>query len=108
MQTLQFAMPIAEVMEAETVADAIDRIEQQMVGLHRHYSKSEDDVFYKDPPFLYLAEYARRYGAEFFEFIDHVEDAIAQMVPQSGDSIGHRYRTPHPPDDSSSSQGQRV
>jgi DNA helicase-2/ATP-dependent DNA helicase PcrA len=34
---------------------------------------------------LYLGEYAQRYGDRFFDFIDHVEEAIAQMVPQVAD-----------------------
>lgn len=82
---LRFAMPIARVLEATTVAAAMDLIEEHMVGLQRHYSKAEDDVFYKDPPFLYLGEYAQRYGDRFFDFIDHVENAIAQMIPQGPD-----------------------
>lgn len=55
---VRFSLPIAEVLEAESVAQAFDLIESNMRGLQQHYSKSEDDVFYKDPPFLYLSEYA--------------------------------------------------
>jgi len=58
-----------------------------MSGLKKHYAKGEDDIFYKDPPFLYLAEYAARYGANFLEFVDHVEGAIASMAC-SADSYG--------------------
>jgi DNA helicase-2/ATP-dependent DNA helicase PcrA len=82
---LRFAMTIAKVMEARTVTGAMDLIEAHMAGLHRHYSKSEDDVFYKDPPFLYLGEYARRYDDRFLDFIDHVEHAIAQMTIHASD-----------------------
>ena len=82
---LRFAMPIARVMQAKTVSEAMQLIEEHMEGLRRHYPKSEDDVFYKDPPFLYLGEYARRYDDRFLDFIDHVEHAIAQMTPQGSD-----------------------
>ena len=74
-------------MEATTVTNAIEGIEQQMGGLQKHYAKGEDDIFYKDPPFLYLAEYAARYGDNFLEFIDHVEGAIAS-TSCSMDSYG--------------------
>lgn len=79
---LEYALPIARVMETKTVTEAIEEIEEQMAGLQKHYAKGEDDIFYKDPPFLYLAEYAARYGDNFLEFIDHVEGAIASMSCQ--------------------------
>ncbi len=79
-----FAFPIAEVLEAKTVGDCMSRIESRMAGLQRHFSKSEDDVFYKDPPFMYLGDYAERYGDRFFDFIDHVESATAEMQIQAG------------------------
>jgi len=84
---LEYAIPIARVMEASTVTGAIEQIEKQMAGLQKHYAKGEDDIFYKDPPFLYLAEYAARYGDNFLKFIDHVEGAIASMLC-SADSDG--------------------
>src|SRR5690554_313517 len=76
---LEYALPIAKILESKTVQDAIDEIENQMDGLQKHYGKAEDDIFYKDPPFLYLSEYAARYGNKFHDFIDHVEAAISQM-----------------------------
>jgi len=84
---LEYALPIAQVMETKTVTEAIEAIQEQMSGLKKHYAKGEDDIFYKDPPFLYLAEYAARYGANFLEFVDHVEGAIASMAC-SPDSYG--------------------
>ncbi len=77
---LEYALPIARIMETKTVTEAIEIIEEQMSGLKKHYAKGEDDIFYRDPPFLYLAEYAARYGDNFLEFIDHVEGAIASMM----------------------------
>lgn len=79
-EALDYGLPIAEVMEAEAVAEAIQLIELKMAGLRQHYAKAEDDIFYKDPPFLYLADYARRYGDDFFRFIEDVDNAIASMA----------------------------
>ena len=62
----------------------------RLAGLRKHYAKGEDDIFYKDPPFLYLAEYAARYGNNFLQFIDHVEGAIASMsfsAASEGDAV---------------------
>ncbi|OPX24542.1 MAG: hypothetical protein B1H05_04990 [Candidatus Cloacimonas sp. 4484_140] len=76
-EPLDYALPIARVLEAESVAEAIQLIEDNLEGLQQHYGKGEDDIFYKDPPFLYLGEYARRYDHDFFRFIDDVDEAIA-------------------------------
>ncbi len=76
---LEYLMAIAKIVESETVYGAIEEIGVQLKGLQKHYAKSEDDIFYKDPPFLYLAEYAKRYNKDFLGFIDHVEKAISLM-----------------------------
>lgn len=94
---LAYALPIAWVMETPTVTAAIEAIEAQMAGLRKHYAKGEDDIFYKDPPFLYLAEYAARYDTDFFSFIDHVEGAIATMscrVDSEGEAVDDNLRYP--------------
>jgi len=84
--TLDYALPIAKVMEAETVTEAILLIESEMAGLRKHYAKAEDDIFYKDPPFLHLADYARRYGDDFYRFVEDVDDAIASMTYPKSES----------------------
>jgi len=81
--TLDYGLPIAKVLEAETVAEAIELIQVEMAGLQKHYAKAEDDIFYKDPPFLHLADYARRYNTDFYKFVDDVDEAIASMAGAS-------------------------
>jgi DNA helicase-2/ATP-dependent DNA helicase PcrA len=76
----EYGLAIAKVMEAETVAEAVQLIESEMAGLRRHYGKGEDDIFYKDPPFLHLADFAQRYDNDFLRFIDDVDAAIASMA----------------------------
>ncbi|HOS65408.1 MAG TPA: ATP-dependent helicase [Candidatus Latescibacteria bacterium] len=79
-EAIEYGYPIAKVMGAKTVTEAIELIECEMAGLAKHYSKGEEDIFYKDPPFLHLADFAQRYGSDFFRFIDDVDAAIASMA----------------------------
>lgn len=74
--------------KGRNVSAVIESISEEFSGLQKHYPKSEDDIFYRDPPFLYLAEYASRYGTNFQEFIQHLEKAIRNMEKQiAGGSI---------------------
>lgn len=70
---------IMSVVNCNLVSEAVLAIGENFNGLKQHYVKSDDDIFYKDPPFVYLTEYAQRYGDNFWEFIDHVEEAINKM-----------------------------
>ncbi|MBF0232212.1 MAG: ATP-dependent helicase [Desulfamplus sp.] len=76
---LDFYQAIKNVISCDNVAKAIEEIGNNFKGLQKNYAKSEDDIFYKDPPFLYLAEYASRYGNNFLDFIEHIENAIRTM-----------------------------
>ena len=75
-----FYQAIYNVINNDTVAEVIESIGDELQGLQKHYAKSDDDIFYKDPPFMYLVEYAERYNDNFWEFIEHVEVAINKMV----------------------------
>ncbi len=77
---LNFHHTISKVVNSETVSAAIFNIGEEMAGLKKHFAKSDDDIFYKDPPFLYMVEYAEKYGNDFWGFIDHVENAIKKMT----------------------------
>ncbi len=80
---LEYFQAIKSIIDCEAVSDAIDEISWQLKGLQKHYAKSEDDIFYKDPPFLYLAEYAKKYKKDFYGFIEHVEKSIDIMTSNS-------------------------
>lgn len=71
--------------KGRNVSAVIESISEEFSGLQKHYPKSEDDIFYRDPPFLYLAEYASRYGTNFQEFIQHLGKAIRNMEKQIAD-----------------------
>ena len=88
---------ISHVIESRTVADAIHQIGNQFRGMKQHYGKSEDDIFYKDPPFFYLAEFARRYHDDFEGFINQVEKVIrvnGKPADENSDDIDHDLRFP--------------
>ena len=79
---------INEFLSAEDVADAILAISENFDGLQKDYGKSLDDIFYADPPFMYLGEYAQRYGDDYSEFYEDVEKAIstlAKILPDDDD-----------------------
>ncbi|MCX8070910.1 MAG: ATP-dependent helicase [Candidatus Binatia bacterium] len=79
-----FAQAILQLLEAKTVAQAIGTISDHFEGLHKDYGKSLDDIFYADPPFLYLAEFAERYGTDYDRFyrdLDRAMKTLARVVP---------------------------
>lgn len=85
---LSFAIGI--VLCATTVAKAIDLMSKHFKGLQQNYVRAEDDIFYADPPLMYLAEYARKYNDNFMEFIEHIRKTISKMhelIDQNNDAI---------------------
>lgn len=78
--SIKFFHAINEFLCAENVADAIRAISESFEGLQKDYAKSLDDIFYADPPFSFLSEYAKRYGDDFSAFYEDVEKAIATLA----------------------------
>jgi len=83
--SMKFAESIIELLKAETVTEAIDAISENFEGLQKDYGKSLEDIFYADPPFLYLSEYAERYGKDYQAFIRDVEQAIGTLAKVPSD-----------------------
>lgn len=83
----KFADAIQSLLAAKTVSDAIKAINDNFDGLQKDYGKSIEDIFYTDPPFLHLAEFAERYGADYSAFYDDLDKAIATLarVPGEGE-----------------------
>ncbi len=67
-------------LQAETVAESIRQLGENFSGLQIDLGKAEDDIFYVDPPFLHLAEYAIRYEDDYNQFIDDIERAKEQLA----------------------------
>lgn len=86
--SIKFATAIARLMEAKTVSETIEAISENFDGLHKDYGKSLDDIFYADPPFLYMSDYAERYGNDYKAFYSDIEKAIATLarIPSEDES----------------------
>src|SRR5262249_23598284 len=66
-------------------------------GLKKDYGKSLDDIFYTDPPFLYLSEYAHRYGDDYAKFGDDMERAVttlAKIPPEEEEDGDQAWKLP--------------
>lgn len=83
--TKEFYAAIRTFLHADSVAAAIEALSLEFDGLQKDYGKSLDDIFYADPPFLYLSAYAERYGDDYAAFYEDVEKAISTLVRTSPD-----------------------
>ena len=74
-------------IDAENVSDALISLSGRFEGLQFDLGKAEDDIFYTDPPFLQLAEYASNYDDDYDRFVDDIERAKELVyVPPFDDS----------------------
>ncbi|MBN2592484.1 MAG: ATP-dependent helicase [Sedimentisphaerales bacterium] len=71
---------IRSFLQATTVRESLIKMGMRFEGLQIDLGKSEVDIFYTDPPFLYLAEYAERYGDDYMQFVEDIERAKEQLV----------------------------
>lgn len=69
------AEAVQRFLEADTVSDTLICLNGYFDGLQSDLGKAEDDVFFIDPPFLQLAEYASNYGDDYDRFVDDIERA---------------------------------
>ena len=75
-----FANAIQTLIAANTVSAAVQAMSDHFEGLRKDYGKSMEDIFYTDPPFLHLAEFAQRYGADYSAFYEDLDKAIATLA----------------------------
>ncbi len=99
--SLQIAEKIASFVNADCVASSVNALAHSFEGLQTDLGKAEDDVFYVDPPFLHLAEYATRYGDDYGQFIDDIESAKEKLAylppvtdPKESDPMNEEWRRP--------------
>lgn len=88
-----FASAIEEFCRSNDVSTTLDVLSQKFVGLQYDFGKARDDIFYTDPPFLYLSEYAERYGQDFESFVEDIKAAKDKLVhvppfEEDGDKLG--------------------
>ena len=77
---IAIANAIRAYIDSTTVSQALEVMGSQFEGLQIDMGKAEDDIFFVDPPFEQLAEFAARYGDDFELFIDDIERAKEQLV----------------------------
>jgi DNA helicase-2/ATP-dependent DNA helicase PcrA len=83
-----FSQAIIALLQADTVAGSIRALSNNFEGLQKDYGKSTEDIFYTDPPFLHLGEFAERYGNDYSAFYEDIDRAIATLarIPDDDDS----------------------
>ena len=85
----EMAEAISDFLGTDSVSGALLALNRSFDGLQIDFDKAEDDVFYTDPPFGQLAEYARRYAGDFDRFLDDIERAKDRLVylPPADDGV---------------------
>lgn len=87
--SVYMAQSIRLFLDATSISEALMMLSQHFEGLRIDLGKAEDDVFYTDPPFLQLAEYAASYGNNYSRFVEDIErakDLLVYTPPFSEDS----------------------
>lgn len=74
------AESIRSFLETDTVSETLVALSDNFDGLKVDLGKAEEDIFYVDPPFLQLAEFAERYDNDYGQFVDDIECAKEQLV----------------------------
>jgi DNA helicase-2/ATP-dependent DNA helicase PcrA len=77
--SLSFSEALRAYCESESVSEAVETISDCFSGLQKDYGKAEEDIFYSDPPFHYLARYADRYEDDFEQFLEDIERAAETL-----------------------------
>ena len=80
-----FANAAHALLTAKDVASAIRAISEHFSGLQKDYGKAAEDIFYTDPPFIYLRELALRYGSDYSAFIRDIEKSVNTLARVPGD-----------------------
>jgi DNA helicase-2/ATP-dependent DNA helicase PcrA len=91
---IKIANSIEILTSADSVSDLIESIGLYLEGLKKDYGKSIEDIFYTDPPFFYLSEFAKSYDDDMDSFLDDLDKAIATLanVPTDDDeNVGKEY-----------------
>jgi DNA helicase-2/ATP-dependent DNA helicase PcrA len=78
--SLNFAQKIRSFLEATRVSDSLRILAEEFDGLQKDFGKAEEDVFFTDPPFSQLAQYAESFGLNYESFIEAMERAKATLA----------------------------
>ena len=65
---------------ARSVSETLEVLAGEFEGLQYDFGKAEDDIFFTDPPFKYLAQFAEEYDDDFDRFVEDIEKAKDTLV----------------------------
>ena len=89
---------LREFIDADTVSDALVKLSNNFKGLKYDFGKAEDDIFYADPPFTHLIEYAYSYRRDYHKFendIKAAKDKLAYIPPiEDNEDAEQSWRQP--------------
>lgn len=74
-----FSSAIWPILKGETVSEILDAV-SHLSGMEKDYGKSNEDIFFADPPFFYLSRFAARYEDDLERFIEDLEEAKRQTA----------------------------
>jgi DNA helicase-2/ATP-dependent DNA helicase PcrA len=83
--TQDFYDSLWSLLSAESVSDAIQAISDSFKGLQKDYTRANDDIFFLDPPFALLSEFAEEYDDDFCRFEEDIQNAIDTLANVSTD-----------------------
>ena len=78
--SLSMAEAVRSFLSAPTVSATLNTLGNKFDGLGTDFGKAEDDIFFLDPPFLFLAGYAALHGDDYEAFVAEIERAREQLV----------------------------
>ena len=72
------------------VSETLSFLGESFQGLRKDFGKADDDIFFLDPPFGRLAEYAKGHGDDYDGFVWDIKGARAELahVPRFHDDDG--------------------
>lgn len=91
------ANAIRSFLDADTVSKSLAALSDNFEGLQFDLGKAEEDIFYIDPPFLQLAEFALSYDDDYDRFIEDVErarDLLTYIPPYEDNPQDDVWRRP--------------
>ena len=91
---IKIAMEMADAIKGfvacGSVSETLECLGERFQGLHKDFGKADDDIFFLDPPFGRLAEYASGHGDDYDRFIWDIKGARDELavVPKFHDDDG--------------------
>ena len=89
--SLSMAEAIRDFVAANSVSESLSALSKAFEGFYPDFGKAEDDIFFADPPFIQLSEFAKQYEDDYDSFIEDIEEAkktLVRVLPFESDERG--------------------